>query len=89
MMTPIVLLSTQMWNIEMRSSKLIIKSNAQKQMARFGFGRKYHDLNYFELEFFTFLGFIIHYILNVNFYHVLINFLTINFFGNITTCTVF
>ena len=35
----------------MRSSRLIIESNAQKQMARFDFERKFHDLDYFELEF--------------------------------------
>jgi hypothetical protein len=32
----------------MRSLQLIKKSNAQTQMARFGFGRKPHDLHYFE-----------------------------------------
>jgi hypothetical protein len=36
----------------MRSSKLIIESSVQKQMARFGFGRKFHDLDYFEIDFF-------------------------------------
>ena len=36
----------------MRSSKLIIKINAQKQMHRFCFGHKIYDLNYFELDFF-------------------------------------
>ena len=36
----------------MRSSKLIIKSNAQKKMDGPGFGCKFHDLNYFELEYF-------------------------------------
>ena len=39
----------------MRSSKLIIKHNAQKKMARF-----VHDLNYLELDlFFIFLEFTI------------------------------
>ena len=38
-----------MQNIKMRSSKLIIKRNAQKKMARSSSGRKCHDLNYFEL----------------------------------------
>ena len=36
----------------MRSSKLIIKINAQKQMHEFCFGHKIYDLNYFELDFF-------------------------------------
>jgi hypothetical protein len=36
----------------MRSSKLIITSNAQEQMVRSGFGRKFHDLNNFELDLF-------------------------------------
>ena len=31
--------------------KRIIKSNVQKQMLKFGFGRKFHDLNYFEFFF--------------------------------------
>ena len=43
----------------MRSSELIIKS--QKQMSRSSFEHKFHELNYFELEFFSqFLEFIIH-----------------------------
>lgn len=32
----------------MRSSKLIIESNARQRMPRFGFGHKFYDLNYFE-----------------------------------------
>ena len=45
----------------MRSPKLIIKSNAQKKMARFGCGCEFHDLDYFEFDFFfMFLEFIIH-----------------------------
>jgi hypothetical protein len=35
--------------------KLITKSNAQKQIIRCSFGRKFHDLEYFELDFFMFL----------------------------------
>ena len=46
MMTSIVVLSSQMENTKMRSSKLIINNNAQKQMAKYGFGHKFHDLNY-------------------------------------------
>ena len=38
----------------MRASKLIIKSNAQKEMAKSGFGCRFHDLNYFELKWFFF-----------------------------------
>ena len=44
----------------MRSSKLIIQSNAQKQMARSSFGRQFKTLNILSLDFFTFLEFIIH-----------------------------
>jgi hypothetical protein len=29
----------------------IIKSNAQKQSVEFAFGRRFHDLNYIEVEF--------------------------------------
>jgi hypothetical protein len=48
----------------MRSSKLIIRSNAQKQMARLGFGHKFHDRKYFKLEFFFHIPWI-HYTLEV------------------------
>ena len=41
--TYICVLSTQMQNTTMRS-KLIIKSDAQKQMAKSSFGSKSHDL---------------------------------------------
>ena len=51
MVTFVFVLSTQMWSTKMRSSNFITKSNAQKQMARFGFGCKFHDLNYFELDY--------------------------------------
>jgi hypothetical protein len=44
-----VVLGTQIENIKMRSSKLIIKCLAQKEMTIFGFGHRYHDLEYFEL----------------------------------------
>ena len=37
----------------MRSSKLNIKSNVYKQMARFGFRYEFHDLNYIENGFFS------------------------------------
>jgi hypothetical protein len=52
MVTYIVVLSTQIHSTKMRSSRLIIKSNAQKQIVRFNFERKIHDLDYFELDFF-------------------------------------
>ena len=72
----------------MRSSKVIIKHNAQKHMARFGFGHKFHNLNYFDLDFFfTFLHFIIHLrsssnicveiIKSMKIYHILNTLLTI------------
>lgn len=48
MMPSIVLLSIQMYNIKMRPSKIIVESNAQKQMAKSGFERDFHDLKYFE-----------------------------------------
>ena len=35
----------------MRFSKLIIKTIAQKGMAKFGYGHKFHDLKYFEVYF--------------------------------------
>jgi hypothetical protein len=33
--------------------KLLIKSNTQKQMLNSNFGREFHDLKYFELDFFS------------------------------------
>ena len=56
MVASIVVLSTQICNTKMRSSKLINRSDAQKQIIRFGFGREFHDLNYFEL--YLFINFI-------------------------------
>ena len=47
--------------MKMRSSKNVIKSGAQMQIAKFGFGRKFHDLKYCKVGFFfIFLEFIIH-----------------------------
>ena len=67
MMASIVVLSTQMCNTKMRSSKLINKSDVRKQIVKFGFGCEFHDLNYFELYLFIkmiyfsiFFEFIIH-----------------------------
>ena len=34
----------------MKSSKFVNENNAQKQMAKFGFGCKFHDLKHFEIE---------------------------------------
>ena len=48
----LVVLSIQIKNIKMRSSKLILKSIAQKVMSKFGFARRFHDLKYFEVGFF-------------------------------------
>jgi hypothetical protein len=46
----------------LRSSKLINKSDAQKQMIEPSFGCKFHDLVYFKGGcFFIFLEFIIHF----------------------------
>ena len=50
MMPSIGMLSTQIWNTKMESSRLIIQSNGQ-QMAQFGFGHKFYDFIYFELEY--------------------------------------
>ena len=50
----IVVLGTQILNIKMRSSKLIIKSIAQKVMAKYGFGGKFHHLNILKLDFFPY-----------------------------------
>jgi len=52
MMTFIVKLGTQIQNINMRSSKSIIKSDAQKQLTKYSFERKFHDLKYFDLGIF-------------------------------------
>lgn len=61
MMTSIVLLSTRMQNIKMRSSKLFIKGHTPNQISRSGFGCTFHELNYFELDFFSIsLEFVIH-----------------------------
>ena len=49
MMTSIVKLGTQIHNINMRSSKPIIKSDAYKQLTKNNFECKFHDLKYFEL----------------------------------------
>ena len=58
MMTSIVMLNTQIWNTKLRSSKLSINSDAQKQMVESGFGHRFHDLNYFVL--FLFLKIIVY-----------------------------
>ena len=50
MMTSIVKLNTQIQNINMRSSIPIIKSDALKQLTKYSFERKFHDLQYFKLE---------------------------------------
>ena len=52
----IVVLSIQIKTIKMRSSKLILKSIAQKVMSKSGFASRFHDLKYFEVGiFFIFL----------------------------------
>ena len=35
----------------MKSSRLIVKNIAQKVRAKFGFGRRFHDVKYFEVGF--------------------------------------
>ena len=52
-----VVLGAQIWNIKLRSSKLIIKSTTQKVIPKLGSGHRFHDLKYFEIGyFFVFLG---------------------------------
>ena len=51
-MTYVVVLNTRMKKMKLGSSILIIKSDAQKQMIEFGFGRRFHDLNYFAVGIF-------------------------------------
>ena len=51
-MTFVVMLNTQMLKTKLRSSILIIKSDAQKQMVESGFGCRFHDVKYFEVEIF-------------------------------------
>ena len=46
----IVMLGTQM---KMRLLGFIIKSDAQKVMAKYGFECRIHDLNYLRLDFFS------------------------------------
>ena len=52
MMTSIVVLNAQLWKIKLRSSTLISKSDARIQMVECGFGRRFHDLKYFEFGFY-------------------------------------
>ena len=49
MMTFIVVLNTQMLNIKLRSPKLFIKSDAQKQMVEYDLECRFDDLKYFEV----------------------------------------
>jgi hypothetical protein len=55
MMTSIILTSTQIYNIKMKSSKNITKSKVQKQMAKYGFGHIFHDLKYSKHGFFFYI----------------------------------
>ena len=61
-MTFVVVLDTQIKKIKLRCSTSIIESDAQKPMVESGFGRRFHDLNYFEdgLFLFIFLEFVIY-----------------------------
>ena len=52
MMTFVVVLNTQMKEIKLKCSIFIIESDVQKQMVQSGFGRRFHDLNYFEVGIF-------------------------------------
>ena len=44
--------------VEILNTVLIIKTSAQKQMVEFGFGHRFHDHNYFELEMFFYIPWI-------------------------------
>jgi hypothetical protein len=54
MMTSIIVPSIQIYNVKMISSKNITKSKAKKKMAKYGFGRTFHDLQYFKHGFFLY-----------------------------------
>jgi hypothetical protein len=43
-MTSTIVTSTRIYNVKMTSSKNITKNKVQKQMAKYGFGSKFHDL---------------------------------------------
>ena len=47
-------LNTQIENIRSRSLKRIIKSDAKKWMAKYGFGCRFNDLKYYEVGFFSY-----------------------------------
>ena len=55
------MLGTQIQDNKMRSTNCVIKCTTQKVMAKSGFGRRFHNLKYFEVEivFFIFLEFTI------------------------------
>jgi signal transduction histidine kinase len=52
MVISIIVKSTQIYNVKMTSSKNITKSKVQKQVAKYGFGRTFHDLKYSKHGFF-------------------------------------
>ena len=54
MMTSIDELNNQMYNIKLRSSKLISMSDAKKQMVESSFRRRFHDLKYFKFRMFSY-----------------------------------
>ena len=92
-------LGTQIKNIKMRSSKPIIKNTTQKVMVNYCFGRRFHDLKYFEVGifFFMFLEFIINlkvplwYFLEKHQFHVIPSYFELildNYMFNISTCTL-
>ena len=82
----------------MRSSKLIIKSTAQKVMAKSSFECRFHDLKYFKVGyFFMFLEFTLNlraslqkFVEKHQFYVILSCFMQIfhNYLSNISTCTL-
>ena len=48
-LTSVVVLNNQLQNIKLRSSKLTIESDAEKQMVETSFGHRFHGLKCFEV----------------------------------------
>ena len=54
MVPSILVLGTQILDIKMRSSKLIVKSTTQKVVIKYGFGHGYCDLKILKLDFLSY-----------------------------------
>jgi hypothetical protein len=53
MVTSTIVINTQIYNVKMTYSKHITKSKILKPLAKYGFGRKFHDLKYFKHGFYN------------------------------------